>query len=174
MHALDGLLPAIRIHMSETHLWEGSVLTTKILRDHQASNDGFVSLDFLFQKNFIDTFITKDPAFYEKIKKLNLEEFVEMMFELRERLDPFILFRAEYAEAEKSIRRHETVAWKEMLAILSFAMNYPAKHLSAEDMLRLKKVLMPLISIVIAFVPQSSAEELMALQDAGVLRTDLR
>jgi len=36
-------------------------------------------------------------------------------------------------------------------------------------MIRLKKVLMPLISIVIAFVPQSSAEELLALHDAGVL-----
>ena len=48
-------------------------------------------------------------------------------------------------------------------------MNYPAKHLSAEDMLRLQKVLMPLISIVIAFVPQSSSRELLALYDAGVL-----
>jgi hypothetical protein len=48
-------------------------------------------------------------------------------------------------------------------------MNYPAKHLSAEDMIRLQKVLMPLISIVIAFVPQTSCKELLALHDAGKL-----
>jgi hypothetical protein len=48
-------------------------------------------------------------------------------------------------------------------------MNYPAKYLSAEDMQRLQKVLMPLISVVIAFAPQSSVEELMALHDAGKL-----
>jgi hypothetical protein len=57
-----------------------------------------------------------------------------------------------------------------MLAVLSFAMNYPAKYFSAEDMLRLQKVLMPLISIIIAFVPQDSCEEMFALDDAGILR----
>jgi hypothetical protein len=48
-------------------------------------------------------------------------------------------------------------------------MNYPAKYFSAEDMQRLQKVLMPLISVVIAFIPQTSAKELMALHDAGLL-----
>ncbi|MBC7417068.1 MAG: hypothetical protein H7325_02820 [Pedobacter sp.] len=90
--------------------------------------------------------------------------------ELRARLDPFQLFEAEYAEADKSIKRRASVYWKELLAVLSFAMNYPAKHFSAEDMLRLQKTLMPLISIVIAFVPQSSVEELLALYKAGVLQ----
>jgi hypothetical protein len=94
---------------------------------------------------------------------------VDDMMELRERLDPFQLMRAEYAEAEKSIKRKESVYWKEMLGVLSFAMNYPAKHLSAEDMQRLQKALLPLISIVIAYIPQSSTEELLALHDAGLL-----
>jgi hypothetical protein len=56
-----------------------------------------------------------------------------------------------------------------MLGVLSFAMNYPAKYLSAEDMQRLQDVLMPLISIVIAYVPQSSCEELIALHESGRL-----
>ena len=56
-----------------------------------------------------------------------------------------------------------------MLAVLSFTMNYPAKYFSAEDMQRLQKVLMPLISVVIAFVPQASVEELLALNNAGLL-----
>ncbi len=56
-----------------------------------------------------------------------------------------------------------------MLAALSIALNYPAKHMSAEDMLRLKKHLLPLVSTVIAFIPQSSAQELLALHKAGKL-----
>ena len=62
-----------------------------------------------------------------------------------------------------------SIYWKELLGVLSFAMNQPAKHFSAEDMLRLKTTLMPLISLVIAYIPQSSCEDLIALHDAGVL-----
>ena len=111
----------------------------------------------------------KNPEFYEKIKAMQLEEFVGAMMELRERIDPFLLLKAEYAEAEKSIQRKKSVYWKEMLGVLSFALNYPAKHLSAEDMQRLQKSLSPLISIVIAYIPQSSSQELLALHQAGVL-----
>ncbi len=169
MHSLDGLLPGIRFHLEDTHLSNDSLLTPEEIMKYKEDNDGFISLDFVFEKNFKEIFLKKDPDFYDKIKKMNIEEFVGSMMDLRERLDPFTLFRAEYAEAEKSIKRRESVYWKEMLAELSFAMNYPAKYLSAEDMLRLVKVLMPLIAIVIAFVPQNSAREMLALCDAGVL-----
>lgn len=169
MHSIDALLPGIRFHLEDTHLTNDSLLTPEEIEAHKQANDGFLSLDFVFEKNFKEIFRDKDPEFYGRIKDLTLEDFVASMMDLRERLDAFQLFRAEYAEAEKSIRRQQSVYWKEMLAVLSFAMNYPAKYLSAEDMQRLTKVLMPLISIVIAFVPQSSAKEMLALYDAGVL-----
>lgn len=169
MHSIDALLPGIRFHLEDTHLSNDSLLTPEEITEHREANNGFLSLDFVFEKNFKEIFRDKDPEFFNQIKDLSLEEFVESMMALRERLDAFQLFRAEYAEAEKSIKRKESVYWKEMLAVLSFAMNYPAKYLSAEDMQRLTKVLMPLISIVIAFVPQSSAREMLALYDAGVL-----
>ncbi len=169
MHSIDALLPGIRFHLEDTHLSNDSLLSPAEIDEHREANDGFLSLDFVFEKNFKEIFREKDPEFFKRIKDLSLEEFVGSMMALRERLDPFVLFRAEYAEAEKSINRRESVYWKEMLAVLSFAMNYPAKYLSAEDMQRLTKVLMPLISIVIAFVPQSSAREMLALHDAGVL-----
>ncbi|HEY1009843.1 MAG TPA: hypothetical protein VGE58_07015, partial [Daejeonella sp.] len=169
MHSIDALLPGIRFHLEDTHLANDSLLTPGEIKEHREANNGFLSLDFVFEKNFKEIFRDKDPAFYDQIKDLSLEEFVESMMALRQRLDPFVLFRAEYKEAEKSIRRQEPVYWKEMLAVLSFTMNYPAKYLSAEDMQRLTKVLMPLISIVIAFVPQSSACEMLALYEAGIL-----
>ena len=169
MHSRGGFLPAVRFHLDDSHLSNSSLLTAAQIIEHRKTNDGFLSLDYLFQKDFKDIFIKKDPDFYQKIKHLSIEEFVDEMMELRLCLDPFLLLKAEYAEAEKSIKRHESVYWKEMLAVLSFAMNHPAKHFSAEDMQRLQKVLMPLISIIIAFVPQKSCVELMALHDAGIL-----
>lgn len=169
MHSRSGMLPAVRFHLEDSRLSNDSLLTSDEIEDHRKNNNGFLSLDFVFEKNFKEIFRDRDDNFYERIKDLSIEEFVEEMMKLRERIGPFQLLRAEYAEAEKSIKRHESVYWKEMLGVLSFAMNHPAKYLSAEDMQRLQKVLMPLISIVIAFIPQKSCEELLALHHAGVL-----
>ncbi|MET0391493.1 MAG: FAD/NAD(P)-binding protein [Chitinophagaceae bacterium] len=169
MHSLDGLLPAIRFHLEDSHLSKEAALSEEEIKACMAANDGFVPLDYVYEQCFKEPLRRQDPDFYEAIRHMSMEAFVDHMMSLRERIDAFLLFRAEYAEAEQSIRRRESVHWKEMLAVLSFAMNYPAKHFCAEDMLRLKKVLMPLISIVIAFVPQSSCQELLALYEAGVL-----
>ncbi|RZJ88438.1 MAG: hypothetical protein EOO20_13660 [Chryseobacterium sp.] len=169
IHSRSGLLPAVRFHLEDSHLSGDSLLTREEIDKHRQNNDGFLSLDFVFKNNFKEIFREKDPDFYNRIKEFTLEEFVEEMMQLRGRLDPFQLLQAEYIQAEKSIKRQESIYWKEMLAVLSFAMNHPAKYLSAEDMQRLQKVLMPLISIVIAFVPQQSCSELLALHQAGVL-----
>jgi hypothetical protein len=169
MHSRSGLLPAIRFHLEDSHLGKDETLSKTEIHKSIAENGGFLPLDFVFEKNFKEMFIKNDPAFYERIKNMNLEEFVAAMMAYRENMEPFELFKKEYEEAEKSIEKRKSIYWKEALAVLSFAMNYPAKYLSAEDMERLQKVLMPLISIVIAFVPQSSCRELLALHEAGVL-----
>ena len=169
MHSRNGLLPAVRFHLEDSHLLKDSVLSKEEIDCNRSENDGFLSLDYVFDKNFKSKFEDHDPAMYARIKDMPIEEFVPYVMDLREKLDPFQLLKAEYAEAEKSIKRKESVYWKEMLGVLSFAMNYPAKYLSAEDMQRMQKVLMPLISVVIAYVPQSSAQELLALHHAGIL-----
>lgn len=169
MHSRNGLLPAIRFHLEDSHLGKDATLSRAEIHQNRDENNGFVSLDFVFEKNFKEQFKEKEPKFYERIKDMTMEEFVDAMMEYREEVPPFELLKKEYAEAEKSIERHESIYWKEVLAVLSFAMNYPAKYLSAEDMQRLQKTLMPLISVVIAFVPQSSCRDLMALHDAQVL-----
>jgi hypothetical protein len=169
MHSRNGLLPAVRFHLEDPHLSKDATLSKEEMQIYREEHGGFLSLDFLFGKNFKEQFKEKRPEFYDRIKDMDLETFVNTMMDMRESKDPFELLKAEYMEAEKSIENERSVYWKEMLAILSFAMNYPAKYLSAEDNLRLQKVLMPLISIVIAFVPQSSVEEMLALHQAGVL-----
>ncbi len=169
MHSRHGLLPGIRFHLEDPHLSKNTLLTRQEIEEHRKSNDGFLSIDYIFEKDFKEVFRIRDPAFYEFIRTLTLEEFVESMMSFREAGDPFVFFKAEYEEARLSIQKKKSVYWKEALAILSFAMNYPAKHFSAEDMQRLQQTLMPLISIIIAFVPQRSCEELIALHEAGVL-----
>lgn len=169
LHSLEGLLPAIRFHLEDSHLSKDSVLSEEEVQQTMQENEGFIPLDYIFERNFKQPLQQRNPEFYEKISGMQMEDFVQYMMSFRESMDPMLLFKGEFAEAEKSIRRRQAVDWKEELAVLSYAMNYPAKHLSAEDMLRLKKVLMPLIAIVIAFVPQGSCKEIIALYDAGVL-----
>jgi uncharacterized NAD(P)/FAD-binding protein YdhS len=169
MHTRNGMLPAVRFHLEDSHLSNDSLLSKDEIKSHIKANNGFLSLDYIFELDFKLPIQAKEPEFYETIKDMRLEEFVDAMMALREELDPFQLLKAEYAEAEQSIKRKKSVYWKEMLGVLSFALNYPAKHLSAEDMQRLQQSLTPLISIVIAYIPQSSSEELLALHQAGVL-----
>lgn len=169
MHSRNGLLPAVRFHLEDSHLSKDSVLSKAEVAEIRAKNGGFLPLDELYRSHFLEPLRINRPEFYERIKSLSIEAFVSEMMNLREDVPAFQLLKAEYAEAAKSIDRKQSVYWKEMLAVLSFAMNYPAKYFSAEDMLRLQKSLMPLISIVIAFAPQGSVEEMMALYDAGIL-----
>lgn len=169
LHTRNGMLPAVRFHLEDTHLQNDCLLSKEEIKAHINSNGGFLSLDYIFEKDFKDMFRDKEPEFYAEIKHMAVEDFVAYMMKIREHTDPFELLKAEYDEAARSINKKQSVYWKEMLGVLSFAMNYPAKHLSAEDMQRLQKTLQPLISIVIAYIPQSSTEELMALHKAGVL-----
>lgn len=169
MHSRSGMLPAVRFHLEDSHLSSDSLLSHEEMAAHIKENNGFLSLDYVFEKDFKEIIRDRDPEFYQKIKDMKIEDFVSAMMELRERLEPFQLLSAEYAEAATSIKRKESVHWKEMLGVLSFAMNYPSKYLSAEDMQRLQHTLIPLISIVIAYVPQSSCEEMLALNSAGIL-----
>ena len=169
MHSRNGMLPAVRFHLEDSHLGKDTVLNEQQIKQNREANEGFLQLDYVFEQNFKEPVRQNRAAFYSRIQNMSIEEFVEDMMSLREELDPFILLKAEYAEAAKSIKRRNSVYWKEMLAVLSFTLNYPAKYFSAEDTLRLQKILMPLISLIIAFVPQSSVEELLALHQAGVL-----
>jgi uncharacterized NAD(P)/FAD-binding protein YdhS len=169
LHSRSGLLPAVRFHLDNPGTASVTVVSQEEISAIRVENEGFVPLDLIFERNFKDLFREKDPELYARIRDWDMEAFVSGIMDMRERMDAFQLFKAEFVEAEKSISRRQSIHWKELLSELSFAMNYPAKYFSAEDMLRLQKALMPLISVIIASVPQSSAREMIALHEAGVL-----
>lgn len=169
MHSRAGLLPAVRFHLADTQLGRGQLLSPQEIERIKAENEGFVPLDYLYEHVFLQRIQEERPSFHQKIEELTMEEFVAKMMDFREEMEPFELLNREYREAARSITEQQSIYWKEMLAVLSYTMNYPAKYFCAEDMLRLEHTLKPLISIVIAFVPQQSVEELLALHAAGIL-----
>lgn len=169
MHSRNALLPAVRFHLADTQLGKDEQLDKQELQEIMKANNGFVPIDYLFETRFKQMLAQKDPQFFEVIKNLSLEDFVETVLAIRQDQDAFELLEKEYESAQESISEEQTIPWKEQLGILSFVMNLPAKHFCAEDMLRLKKILMPLISVVIAYVPQSSVREMLALHKAGCL-----
>lgn len=169
LFSTGGHLPAIRFHSEEEYFSFKWTMTDDEIHSYRLQNNGFVHLDYVFENSFKKPLKEKDYNFYKKIQNLSIEEFASTMLESRDRLNPFDLFRKEYAEAEKSIEEKKTITWKETLSAFSYAMNYPAKHFPAEDMLRLKKLVMPLITIIIAELPQSSAEEILALHSQNLL-----
>ncbi len=174
MHSRDGLLPSLRVHMEEPHVGSNSLIEPNLIDQNRQTNDGFLELNFLFEEGFLKPLKESSPEFFNMVEHMTIEEFVEKMMSYRQNFPAFELLKKEYAQSLESVQEQESVPWKEMLGSLSFAMNYPAKHLSAEDMLRLRKHLLPLISVVIAFMPQSSCETLLALHEAGclVLKSD--
>lgn len=169
LFSLGGFLPALRFHSEDDAYSPEWSMSFDEIYEYKKNHGGFVDLDHVFEINFKLPLQKKDPEFHDQIKTLSIEDFVDKMMEIRKELDSFELFKAEFAEAEKSIRRKQSISWKETLSAFSYAMNYPAKHFSAEDMLRLRKTLMPLISIIIASLPQSSYQEIIALYDAGII-----
>lgn len=169
MHSLAGLLPNIRFHLDDPLVSDEGMLSEQEIAQHRADNDGFLSLDFIFERNFKATLKKRAPHFHQKIEDMNVEAFCQWMLESRKAYEPFTLFKIEYLQAEQSIKQTHTLEWKEALALLSFTMNHPAKYFSAEDTLRLRNHLLPLIGLMIANIPQSSASQLLALHDSGVL-----
>ncbi|TDS12933.1 FAD/NAD(P)-binding protein [Sphingobacterium paludis] len=169
LHSRNGLLPAVRFHLDDPQLGRSTLLRKDEIDRLLIDNDGFVPLDYVYEHVFLQGIREKQPELYASVKGLRMEDFVAKMLEQRGNKDAFALLQWEYEEAATSIERRESIHWKELLAVLSFALNYPAKYFSAEDMLRLTSTLKPLISLIIAFVPQKSVEEILALHRAGVL-----
>lgn len=93
MHSRNGLLPAVRFHLEDTHLGKDSVLDIGIIREQQNMNEGFLPLDFVFDENFKKGIREHDPACYEEIKDLSMEAFVDKVMSERENEDPFALLK---------------------------------------------------------------------------------
>ncbi|KKO47790.1 hypothetical protein VT06_15250 [Arsukibacterium sp. MJ3] len=169
MYTLDGLLPSVRYHLGDPLAFSQYMMSDTQIQHHRANSGGFVSLDFLFESNFKMLLKKCDPDFYKTIADKNVDLFAQWVLSSRKGFESFTLLKIEYIQAGQSIRVKNTIPWKKLFALLSYSINYPAKYLSGEDMIRLHNILQPLIAIIIADIPQSSAQQLLALYECGRL-----
>ncbi|MBT0587571.1 FAD/NAD(P)-binding protein [Alteromonas oceanisediminis] len=164
-----GHFPSVRFHIDQPMMETNDTLSDESIQKHKTDNNGFISLDFLFERNFKRLLMLRDNLRYRAVMDKNVEEFCQWVTASRMEFDPFALLKADYLQAEKSIHFQESIVWKELVTVLNATLNEPAKYFSAEDYLRFKNMLVPLISDIIGQIPQSSAEHLLALHEAGVL-----
>ena len=66
MRSRGGLLSAVRFHLEDSHLSNNELLCANEIDIHKRENNGLISLDYLFQKDFRDVFLSKDPEFMIK------------------------------------------------------------------------------------------------------------
>ncbi|MFN8393027.1 MAG: FAD/NAD(P)-binding protein [Bdellovibrionota bacterium] len=91
MHSREGFLPGIRFHLEDPHFTKTHLISPEELQAHREENGGYVSLDFVFERNFKFQF-REDPEFFHYIENMHLEQFVDAMLKERERTDAFTFF----------------------------------------------------------------------------------
>lgn len=169
MHSRSGYLPCPRFYFAESCIDESSLIDWDEWSRLQDENSGFLPLDDIYESTFKTLLKEMGSSVYAEIETRGLEDFVELALASREENSAFDVFREEYKRAKDSYRTGRPTLWKEAVSLFSFVVSYAVKHFSAEDMLRYEEHFQPLAATVIAFVPPSSAEQILALQDSGVL-----
>lgn len=169
MHSRSGLLPSQRFHFEYPRIQPHQYINESDIRAHINSNDGFLSLDFIYEKSFKQTVKEKSPVLFAHIADMDLEGFVSFMYRSRQHKDQFEFMRREFEASSASIRNREPIFWKEILDDVAYTLNFYAKYLGKRDFDRARSRLMPLVAHVVAFLPQQSCEQLLALHQAGIL-----
>lgn len=175
MHAANGWLPHLQFDQDEPfraiyrHVTREEMLA---LRD----KDGWLRIAVYFEK-------VCRPALLEALTKDGLTDisakldspeftfgdFVELMTEKHEYADAFAGMREEMKDARDSLENHKPIHWKEVLDDLIYTLNFHAELMPAEDHLFFRKEIMPFLMNVIAAMPLSSGNMLLALHAAGKL-----
>lgn len=170
MYSRRALLPDLRCHFQFPEHDIYRYIKKDEIDAHRKSNDGYVSLDYFFDTVYKRSIQKVDPVFYDRIKDMSLETFVEAMIRDRQSTaNTFDWLKQAYHQSKQSIADKKPMFWKEILDDVTYTLSFNAKYLSAEDMIRFKREWMPLAAYVVAFMPLESAEKLIALHDAGKL-----
>lgn len=175
MHSFEGWLPHLQ--------YEQKYAIREIYRHASREEmldlidaDGFLRIHTFFDKigraALIQAF-RKDQMqeMVEKLEqeKIDFKEFIKLMSEDHEYSDSFEGMRKERIEARNSVNQNKPIHWKETLDDLMYCLNFHAELLPAEDHLFLRKEVMSFLMNVIAALPLSSANILLALYDAGCI-----
>jgi len=175
MHSAEGWLP----HLQYEQEYPMREIYRHTSREEMLSlieEDGFLRIHTFFDKVCRETLIRsfekdKMPEMVYKLKhdKINFKEFVQIMSEDHEYSDSFEGMRKERLAARESINNNKPIYWKETLDDLMYCLNFHAELLPAEDHLFFRREVMTFLMNVIAALPLSSANILLALYDANCI-----
>ncbi|WP_308992341.1 FAD/NAD(P)-binding protein [Mariniflexile litorale] len=104
-----------------------------------------------------------------KIPDFNFKDFIKLMSEEHEYIDSFLGMEKEMVLALDSIKNNKPIHWMETLDDLMYCLNFHVELLPAEDHLFFRKEIMPFLMNVIAALPLSSANILLAMYHAGCI-----
>ena len=175
MHSAEGWLPHLQ-YEQEKPIREIYRHTTRkeILSLIDAS--GFLPLDVFFDKicrsALLEAFKKdKNDKLIQVLSQTStgISEFVELMESTHEYVNSFEGMRKELQSAKKLMLQNKPTHWMETLDDLMYCLNFHAELLSAEDHIFFRKKMMPFLMNVIAALPLSSAQILLALYDAGCI-----
>jgi len=169
MHSRRGLLPPVRVHFEYPRFELYSYISKSDIQMHIKENGGNLSLDFLFERVLKVVMKEKSPELYALIAAMDFETFVEFIQERRKSKEPFTYLREEYEVSVASIREKTPIFWKEVLDDMSYTLNFHIRYLKPADVLRVHKQLMPLLTYLVAVLPQQSCEQILALSEANCL-----
>lgn len=169
MHSRRGMLPPLRCHFEFPRFEMYQYVSEKMIRSHIKENGNHLSLDYLFEAVLKRVIAEKSPDLYEIIKPMSFEDFAAFHLDRRVCSNPFDLLRSDYALSFSSIHNKKPIFWREALDDVTYTLNFYNRYLDRRDIARLRSHLMPLISHVVAVLPQQSCEQLLAMNDAGCL-----
>jgi len=175
MHSAEGWLP----HLQYEQEYPMREIYRHTSREEMLSlidKDGFLRINTFFNKVCRQALIRafkKDniPKMIKKLKYENIsfKEFIQIMSDDHEYSDSFEGMRKERVAARISVNNNKPIYWKETLDDLMYCLNFHAELLPAEDHLFFRKQVMSFLMNVIAALPLSSANILLALYDADCI-----
>lgn len=172
LHSAQGWLPHLQYDQEEPMREIYRHTNREELLSLVVSN-GFLAIDTFYDKicrpALIEAF--KKDGKKETIKriedpKFTFGDFINLMSDEHEYVDSFIGMKKEKKLALESIKNKKPIHWMETLDDLMYCLNYHTELLCAEDHLFFKKEIMPFQMNVIAALPISSANILLAMYNA--------
>tara|TARA_R100001369_G_scaffold36196_1_gene61537 strand:- start:33660 stop:35471 length:1812 start_codon:yes stop_codon:yes gene_type:complete len=175
MHSSEGWLP----HLQYEQEFPMREIYRHASREEMLSlidEDGFLRIHTYFEKickpALISSFKKDDmPKILQKLEydNMSFKDFIQIMSDEHEYSNSFEGMRKERLEARESVSNNKPIYWKETLDDLMYCLNFHAELLPAEDHLFFRREVMSFLMNVIAALPLSSANILLALYDAGCI-----
>ncbi|MBY5775479.1 hypothetical protein HFN63_36825 [Rhizobium leguminosarum] len=168
MHSRRGMLPTLRFHFENPHFELHQYVTEADLFE-RIKADGFLPLDFIFEDVLKRVLREKSPDFHALIEGLSFEGFIQFLNNRWTVRDCFARMRKEFLTSYASIAEKAPIYWREVIDDVCYTVNFYTKYMNGDDLLRVRKHLMPLVSYLVAVLPQQACEQLLAMQEAGCL-----